>query len=69
MILRFVSHRTGLASTLEAPLRWLPDLEAGAAATGEGFSRLGALGDALVVLESGMTMLDVLVTHPPGVAL
>jgi hypothetical protein len=68
-ILRRVVHRAGVASTLEPPLRRLPGLEAGATATGEGFSRLGARGDVLVALESGMTVVDVSVTHPPGVAL
>jgi hypothetical protein len=40
-----------------------------ATATDEGLSRLGARGDVLVALESGMTVVDVSVTHPPGVAL
>jgi hypothetical protein len=36
-ILCRVIHRAGVASTLEPLLQWLPGLEAGAAATGEGF--------------------------------
>jgi hypothetical protein len=40
-----------------------------ATATDEGLSRMRARGDVLVALESGITVVDVSVTHPPGVAL
>jgi hypothetical protein len=53
------------------PRRWnqlhrLPCLEARTTATG--VSRLGALGDVLAALESGITVVDVMVTHPLGQA-
>jgi hypothetical protein len=67
-----VVHRAGGASTLEPPLRRLPGLEAGATemlVSGESFFRVGARGDVLVALGLGMTMGDVSVTRPPGVAL
>jgi hypothetical protein len=68
-ILRRVVHHAGVASTLKPLLRRLPGLEAWATATNEGFLRLGTRGDVLVAFESGMTVVDVSVTHPPGVAL
>jgi hypothetical protein len=68
-ILRRDVHRARVANTLEQALQGLPGIDAGAIATGESFPRLGAQGDMLVTLESGMTMVEVSVTQSPGVAL
>jgi hypothetical protein len=59
-------HRARVAITLEQPLQGLPGLDAGAIAS---FPRLGARGDMLVTLESGMTMVEVSVTQSHSVAL
>jgi hypothetical protein len=68
-ILRRVLHHAREASKLAPSLRRLPGLEPGATATEEGLLRLGARGNVLVALESGMTVLDVSVMHAPRVAL
>jgi hypothetical protein len=69
-ILRRAIHRARVASTLEPTLRRLPGLEAGAygASRGTEASGLEACGDILLALESGMSVVDVSITHPSGVS-
>jgi hypothetical protein len=69
-ILRRAIHRAGVASTLEPTLRRLPGLEAGAydALGGTEAAGLEAVGDILLALESGMSVVGVSITHPSGVA-
>jgi hypothetical protein len=63
-------HRAGVASTLEPTLRRLPGVEAGAygALGGTEAAGLEARGHILLALESGMSVVDVSITHPSGVA-
>jgi hypothetical protein len=69
-ILRRAIHRAGVASTLEPTLRRLPGLEAGAYGASRGTEAAGleARGDILLALESGMSIVDVSITHPSGVS-
>jgi hypothetical protein len=69
-ILRRAIHRAGVASTLEPTLRRLPGLEAGAYGASGGIEAAGleAHGDILLALESVMSVVDVSITHPSGVA-
>ena len=69
-ILRRIVHRAGVASTLEPPLRRLTGLQAGVTApTGGGdIGRLEGRGDVLMALGTGMSVVDVSVTHPAGAA-
>jgi hypothetical protein len=69
-ILRRAIHRAGVASTLEPTLRRLPGLEAGAYGASRGTEAAGleASGDILLALESGMSVVDVSITHPSGVS-
>jgi hypothetical protein len=71
-ILHQAVHHAGVAPALEPPLQRSPGLEAGATATGESFSQLGARGGLLVAQEAGMTVATrgrCVVTRPPVVAL
>jgi hypothetical protein len=63
-------HRAGAESTLEPTLRRLPGLEAGAygASRGREAAGLEARVDILLALESGMSVVDVSITHPSGVS-
>jgi hypothetical protein len=71
-ILRRAIHRAGVESTLEPTLRRLPGLEAAAGAYGASrgteAAGLEARGDILLALESGMSVVDVSITHPSGVS-
>jgi hypothetical protein len=69
-ILRRGIHRTGMASTLEPTLRRLPGLGLGACnrAAQTVAAGLEARWDILLTLESGMSVVDVFITHPAGVA-
>jgi hypothetical protein len=69
-ILRRAIRSAGDASTLEPTLCRLPGLEAGAygASGGTEAAGLKACGDILLALESGMSVVDVPITHPSGVA-
>jgi hypothetical protein len=69
-ILRRAIHRAGVVSTLEPRLRKLPGLEVGAYGASRGTEAAGleARGDILLALESGMSVVDVSITHPSGVA-
>jgi hypothetical protein len=68
--LRRAIHRAGVASTLELTLPRLPGLEAYAygAMGGTEVAGLEAHGGILLALESGMSVMGVSITHPPGVA-
>jgi hypothetical protein len=68
-ILRRAIHRAGDASNLEPTLHRLPGLETGAygASGGTEAAGLEACGDILLALESGMSVVDVSITHPSGV--
>jgi hypothetical protein len=68
-ILRRAIHRV-VASALEPTLRRLPGLEAGAYGASRGIEAAGleARGDILLALESGMSVVDVSITHPSGVS-
>jgi hypothetical protein len=63
-------HRAGVGSSLEPTLRRLPGLEAGAYGASEGTEAAGleARGDILLALESGMSVVDVSITHHSGLA-
>jgi hypothetical protein len=69
-IWRQAFHRAGVASTLKPTLHRLPGLEAGAygASGGTEAAGLEARGDILLALESGMSVVDVYITDPSGVA-
>jgi hypothetical protein len=69
-ILRRAIHRAGVASTLEPTLHRLPGLEAGAYGASRGTEEEGleARGDILLALECGVSVVDVSITHPSGVA-
>jgi hypothetical protein len=69
-ILRRAIHRAGVESTLEPTLHRLPGLEAGAYGVSRGTEAAGleARGDILPALESGMSVVDVSITHPSGVS-
>jgi hypothetical protein len=69
-ILCRIAHRAGVASTLEPTLRRQPGLQAGVAAPAGGgdIGRLEGRGDVLIVLGTGIAIVDVSMTHPAGVA-
>jgi hypothetical protein len=58
------------ASVTGKALRRLPGLEAGARSGAPGSATAGmeARGDILIALETGLAIVDLFVTHPPGVA-
>jgi hypothetical protein len=66
-ILHRVIHHAGGASTLEPTLCRLPGRAYGGT-RGIEAAGLGARGDILPALESGMSVLDESITHPSGVA-
>jgi hypothetical protein len=64
-ILRHAVHRTGIASTLEPPLRRLPALAEDASTSAYGASiRVEARGDILLALPQGITIADVSIIRP-----
>jgi hypothetical protein len=69
-ILRRGIRRAGTASTLEPTLRRLPGLDPGACNRAAQTVAVGleARGDILLTFESGMSVVDVFITHPAGVA-